>query len=450
MSLNQVYTMMCVLEETSSVNEKIKTLSKYLENPLFRKVVQYAYNQGQTYNVNDVQYVDGVSSHLGEEAIFDQLDYMHKKGGASKQDKEKLNSYCSIDKETVEVVKRIVSKDLRCGISHKTIEKAKRGTIETVPYQRCSNEKLIDRVMYPAVAQKKADSMFSYGFAWKEKDIFTTRSGNNFNLLGHLHGSLRQLLGEEKLVTVGELQVLDEKYEHVLDRKTGNGYLNTFIQGTGDPEIAPRVIYDIWDLIPYENYLKKFCPQPYSVRFPKLIDLVNAYLNKYCGGELGPIGIIPYEIVNSEAEAREFYRKMREDKFEGAILKDFSELWKDGTSRKFIKLKNRVEAEFEIVDAYYGDKGKAWEHVLGGLTVKSCDGKIVTNVGTGLSDKDRNLGVDWWKDHIGDIVTISFESVIEDKTNRETMKLYTPSFVEPRFNEKLEADTLEYCIDKCK
>jgi ATP-dependent DNA ligase len=176
-----------------------------------------------------------------------------------------------------------------------------------------------------------------------------------------------------------------------------------------------------------------------------LIDMLDGWAKKNLSKNIPPINVIPYEIVNSEKEARDFYKKMRNSGFEGAILKDFSEKWKPTTSNKFIKLKNRAEAEFEIVDAYYGTEGKRNSDILGGLTVKSSDGKIVTNVGTGFTEEDRKHGVDWWKSHIGDIVTLSFESVISEKTGRKTFKLFLPSFEDTRFTEKIEADTLEYC-----
>lgn len=448
MSLNQVHMMLETIANTSSTNEKEKHLASFLKNPLFRKTVQYAYNQGWSYNITDVTYHGNRPGSVEE--IFDFLDYLREKGSASNQDKEALNRLSSIDSETSEVVRRIITKDLRAGFGSKLIEKVMPGTVELVPYQRCSDMEFISRMIYPAVVQKKADSMFAYGFPWKQDNLFTTRAGNNFNIHGYLHQDLREIIGDRKLVTVGELQVLDVNYDKVLDRKTGNGYLNSFISGEGDPEIAKRVIYSLWDLIPYEHYLAKFSPQTYAVRFGNLMDLVKAWTVKNFGSDgIGPIDIIPYEIVHTENEARAFYLKMRSGGFEGAILKNFSSTWEPKTSRNMVKLKNRVEAEFEIVDAYYGKEGKKNAHLLGGLTVKSSDGNILTNVGSGFSKKDREKGVDWWRQHIGKIVTIEFESVISEKTGRKTYKLYTPSFIETRFNEKTEADTLQYCLDKC-
>jgi ATP-dependent DNA ligase len=133
-------------------------------------------------------------------------------------------------------------------------------------------------------------------------------------------------------------------------------------------------------------------------------------------------------------------------KFEGAILKDYAAIWKNDTSRRMVKMKNTTECEFRIVDALYGAKHSKYESVLGSLTVASEDGGIVTNVGTGFTDEERNKGVDWWKQQVGKIVTVAFESVIEDRTERVEKKLFLPVFKEARFCERDVADTTEYCI----
>jgi len=449
MSLKTVLEQLTIIENITSTNDKVAKLAEFLEDPTFRKVIQYAYNQGWAYNLKEVNFVEE-STATDISNIFDYLDFLKQKGGATNVEKAKFNWICSIDKETIEVVSRICKKDLRAGFSFKTINKAKRGIVEEVPYQRCSTEDEIHRVCYPAIVQKKADGMFAYGFPWKDDEIFTTRYGNTFHLFGYLKEELLELLNGEKFVTVGEMVVIDENGK-VLDRKTGNGFLNSFVQGCGSEEIAERVVYVLWGLIPFEHYEKRFSPIPYSQGFPKLCGMVDKFLNKnYPAGGLGPIEVIPYEIVHSVDEARAFYKKMRDNGFEGAVLKDLGEIWKPTTSRKFIKMKNRAFAEFRIVKALPGTKGKQYEHCLGALIVRTEDGGIVTEIGKGFSKEERERGIEWWDSHFDDIVTCSFESVITDKTNRETKKLFLESFEETRFNEKWEADTTEYCEKQCK
>jgi len=447
MGLQSVKEKLDTIEAVSSTNDKKDLLKRYLIDPLFRRVVALAYSQGYTFNVNDATYVESDNPNDSVEEIFKYLDYLREKNGATNDEKYTLNYLASINKDTVEVVRRIVTKDLRAGFSTKLIESVASGIVYRIPYQRCSNYDVARNITYPAIIQKKADGMFVYGMPWKE-NMFQTRQGSTFHIYGRLRKQLTEIFGTETVI-VGELQVLDENMDKVLDRKTGNGLLNSYIQGTGDERIADRIIYDIWSAIPYTAFLLKFYNVPYSSVFTSLQDKIDKWNDWNFPDSIGPINIVPFEIVHNLEEARKFYFKMRKSRFEGAILKDFSEVWEDKTSRKFVKMKNRVEAEFEIVGAYKGANNKKFSALLGGLTIATSDRGIVTNVGTGFSQKDREKGVDWWNDKIGMIVSVSFESVIEDKTERETSKLYIPAFEEARFHDKDTADTTEYCIGIC-
>ena len=82
---------------------------------------------------------------------------------------------------------------------------------------------------------------------------------------------------------------------------------------------------------------------------------------------------------------------------------------------------------------------------MGSIRVTTDDGGIVCNVGSGFTDKERDIN--FWVDHLDDIVTIQFESVIEDKKRKTNKSLFLPTFVETRFGEKTLADTTKYVED---
>ncbi len=69
---------------------------------------------------------------------------------------------------------------------------------------------------------------------------------------------------------------------------------------------------------------------------------------------------------------------------------------------------------------------------------------ILSNIGGGFSAKERELGVPWWKEQVGKIITGSLIGIITDKSGRETFCLENSNFIETRFNEKSEADTMAY------
>ena len=133
------------------------------------------------------------------------------------------------------------------------------------------------------------------------------------------------------------------------------------------------------------------------------------------------------------------------------MIKDADNLyWRDeqSGSKYGVKMKAFAEAEFRIVEAYYGKQGKKNEFILGGLVIESEDKKIRTKVGMGFSDEERERGVDWWNDQAGKIITVQYCGIVKDKTARTTSCLEHSSFVEPRFNEKSVANTYEECMEE--
>ena len=61
------------------------------------------------------------------------------------------------------------------------------------------------------------------------------------------------------------------------------------------------------------------------------------------------------------------------------------------------------------------------------------------SVGTGFSDKERKQN---WNNEIGNVVTISCESIIKDKRNNKKHSLYLPRFDEIR-RDRNNAQTLK-------
>lgn len=442
MPFEQVSEYIKLLANTPSNNDREYLLEDYLKDSVFVKTAKYALSQGWTYNIGDIPLHSKPLNLADADELFEYLDYLREKGSANNDDKIQLSRLCSASEATLHVANCIVKKDLRCGCGVKTINKVKPKTAWLVPYQRCTSysEKALAKIQCPAVVQKKADSMFSYLLPFRETGKFLTRGGLYYDINSNILQKEAKALIDGKEVLVGEAQVMDKDWNNVLNRKTGNGILNSIIQGTGTQEQMDRVIYDVWDIIPYDEWLAEYYPVNIIHRFKTICER-----EKRIRGDA--IQVIPYEYVDSIEEAMDFYYKMRDLGYEGAILKNFSDHWKFNTSTKQVKLKNQSEAEFLIVDAYYGKKGHKNEHLLGGLTIESSCGGIRSNCGGGFSKNERELGVDWWlENRVGQIGSFHFESVIADKTDRKTMKLYSAQWIEHR-HDKIEADTMQYCID---
>jgi DNA ligase-1 len=382
-----------------------------------------------------------------EREVFKKLSSLANSTGASDIDKAEL--YClahNLGKEAVEVVTRIVNKDLKAGFSGKLINKAVPGTINLVPYCRCSTHKKLSNIAYPAYAQEKADGTFANCMINKKGKIkFITRNGSKIHQLDKLSKTI--LYGNEKLnsdpkikktnkrfgianssfkedlmgrVYTGELLVTRDG--KILPRKEGNGIINQHIKGTANLSDNEKIIFLIWDSITLEEFYNGKSDTYYETRLFICRQFVN-YI-----ADPDTVNTIDYEVVSSEEEAFIFYKKMRKEGKEGAIVKNMNAPWKDGTSTVMCKLKNEMEVDLRIVNWVHGKEGTKYENCLGAIKCESSCGKLKVNVGSGFSDEERNMD---WDKHIGKVVTIACESVIQSKSKKES-SLFLPRFVEIR------------------
>ena len=145
-------------------------------------------------------------------------------------------------------------------------------------------------------------------------------------------------------------------------------------------------------------------------------------------------------IVNSKDKAQAFYRNMIASGKEGAVLKNPTAIWRDGTSKEQVKLKLVCDCDLRVVGFEKGE-GK-FADTLGSLICQSEDGELQTGV-SGFSDKIRHEIWENKEKYIDTVVTVKFNDVMM-KTG-EKASLFLPRFVEFR-SDKTTADSLDRII----
>lgn len=192
--------------------------------------------------------------------------------------------------------------------------------------------------------------------------------------------------------------------------------------------------WQLWDMVPlYSISPKGKYTEPYSRRYDRLCQAVN-------GGNKA-VMVIHTEVVHSLEAAQAFYRKELLMNHEGAVLKNATAIWRDGTSKEQVKMKMILDCDL-IVTGYMEGEGRL-EGTLGALVCESSDGKLKTCV-SGFTDKMRN---DIWAhqdDFLGSVVTVRFNDVMVKEG--QPAALFLPRFVEFRMD-KTEADDLNRIID---
>jgi len=349
------------------------------------------------------------------------------------------NTLGRLNEEDAEVLKRVVTKDLKCGVSIATVNKVfGKDFIQTYPCMLASafNQKSFQAIKYPALVQTKMDGMRANILIDGEGKVeVRSRSGREIDLKGHFDEYIRSIFYKSAVlddithfrgaVLDGELVVLAED-GGILDRKTGNGILNKAVKGTISKEEASRVRLWCWDMIPLADFKDGLCKIPYFDRLDVLNDRMEDVYNVQETPDL--VKILPAEMVADYQEAEELFNAALEAGEEGVIVKNGDSIWENKRSKYQVKMKAELEADLLVEDVIEGS-GRI-EGLVGSLSCTTKDGKLKVNVGSGLTDEDRKKSPD---EFIGKIISVKYNEKIKDK-NSDTFSLFLPIFQELRLD----------------
>jgi hypothetical protein len=422
------------LAANASRNFKIEQLNAHSDNETLREVIRLALDPFTQFYIRKIpaytqmMKVDFMTLPEAMAQLYT-LSARLLTGNAGISHLKFILETCSAD--DAKVIERIIAKDLKCGVDVSTANKIWMGLVPEYPCMLCSpfEQKLVDKIKFPAYAQMKMDGMRFNAIVRDGKCEFRSRNGKEILLLGNLEQEFIALAGSIDCVFDGELLVMDEDTHQFMDRQTGNGILNKANKGTISPADAAKVHASVWDLIPYAYFTDGDCPTPYSKRFSTLESIVNKQESK---GK--KIWAVTSTIVETIEQAQEIFQDYLSKGYEGIILKDGNGVWEDKRSKTQIKFKGELECDLKIVAVEEGT-GKA-TGMLGAIVCESLDGVIKVNVGSGFTDAQRK---NYWKENLVDkIVAIKYNSRIKNKLGDES--LFLPVFIEIR-NDKDVADS---------
>lgn len=417
MNINEIFE---TLASNNSRNFKIDYLRENSDNEVLKKVIRLALDPFTNFYIRKIpnytpakpNQADSLDSVLDSLYIFSERKVT---GNAGIEFLRKLLS--SLTEDDAKVLERIIGKDLKCGVSTATINAVWEGLVQDFPVMLCSgyDKKLVDKITFPAIVQKKEDGARFCAIKQNGNLEFRTRNGKLLDFLGVLEKEFEAF--PDGFVYDGELLV--KSNGNILPRKEGNGIISKALKGTITKDEAEMVHVQFWDMIPYNQFLQEEWKVKYSFRFNLLKFVVD---NKSTSTK---ISVVESTFVDSIEEAQEIFNDYLSQGFEGIILKDRLGIWENKRSKNQIKFKNVEELEAEVIDWLEGT-GK-YEGMLGSLTCKHND--IIFNLGTGFNDNDRK-SID--RSIIGRVVTVKYNEIISDKDGNKS--LFLPVYVETRFD----------------
>lgn len=415
------------LAANNSRNFKIDTLTAYKNDELLRTVVELALDPfTQFYQRKIPKYSPAAANQADTLASvipsLAQLSSRAVTGNAAIEYLTKLLS--SLTADDAQVLERIVLKDLKCGVAASTVNSVWPGLVHEYPVMLCSqfDEKLVNKIKWPAAVQLKMDGMRFNAIVVNGKCEFRSRNGKEINLLGCLEQEFVHIADGKNVVFDGELLV-ETGIGGVADRQTGNGILNKAVKGTISQTEAASVRATLWDMIPYDKFVAGVDTTPYLIRFARLESLSLP----------AKVRLVNSQLVQSYDDAKSIFQIFLDQGQEGIILKDLNGPWENKRAKHQIKFKGELECDLRIVGIQAGT-GK-YDGLLGAILCESEDGVVKVAVGSGFNDEQRRtLG----PEIVGKVVAVKYNMRIRNKQGEES--LFLPIFLEVR-EDKTEADS---------
>jgi hypothetical protein len=415
------------LAANASRNYKIEQLEANRNNKLLREVVRLALDPFTQFYIRKIpKYtpnpVSGIDLAFALDSLYD-LSSRQVTGNAAIAHLKGMLEV--LNEQDAKVIERIIQKDLKCGVQVSTANAVWTGLVHEYPVMLCSQfeQKLVDKVKFPALVQLKMDGMRFNAIVRDGKVEYRSRNGKEIQLLGNLDADFIALAGDVDCVFDGELLVTSAT--GILDRQTGNGILNKANKGTISAGEASLVRATVWDVIPFLYFQDGQCNTPYGKRFETLNSLINKI-------EPEKVSTVQSWEVDDYETAKAMFEEMLQRGEEGIILKDKAGIWENKRSKTQIKFKGELECDLKIVGIEEGT-GK-YAGMLGAIQCESSDGVIKVSVGSGFTDAQRkSLG----EEIIGKVAAVKYNMRISNRAGEES--LFLPIVLEIRFD-KDEAD----------
>ena len=316
--------------------------------------------------------------------------------------------------------RRILIKDLRCGVSEKTINKVKKGAVPVfecmLAHDGANHEK---KIIGKKLLEPKLDGVRVLTIVNMESRTVTqfTRNGKVLENFSHITKAL-----EENIDLIGRSVVLDgEMVSSSFQALMKQVHRKDNVQ-------ADDAVLMLFDILPFSEFQKGKSILGQKRRSNLLRGMKDIF------NKIGNIGVIPQIEVDldgyvGELEFKEFNKQAIEDGYEGIMIKDLDAPYECKRSTSWLKQKPFIEVSLTVVGTEEGT-GKN-EGRLGAIICEGVDdGKtIAVNVGSGFTDDQRS---EFWsskEDLVGQVVEIRADAATISQDSTETWSLRFPRFL---------------------
>src|SRR6056300_214617 len=386
--------------------------------PEFFEGLRMALDPLVTFGVKQVPVREGLNEGQGLGWInfcklAEQLQHRELTGHAAR-DAIELAMGVATDEQWNDWYRRIVIKDLRCGVSEKTVNKVVPGTVPVftcaLAHDSAKHEK---KMVSKKQIEIKLDGVRVLAVCREGKVELFSRNGKQFHNFPHIIAEIEQVLAEKPA-----------PYDCVLDGEVMSKDFQDLMKQVHrkDGKAATDSVLHLFDFIPLEDFQKGVWnkPQTYRSNLVKYWVLENESVLKH-------VQALEWEDVDlstPEGERRfvELNKAAVDGGYEGVMIKDVDAPYECKRTHAWLKAKPFIEVTLEVVD-YEEGTGRN-EGRLGAIICEGVDDgqRIRVNVGSGFTDADRDSYWDYRDSLAGNLVEVRADAITKNQDGTYSLR----------------------------
>ena len=312
--------------------------------------------------------------------------------------------------------RRILIKDLRCGVTHKTINKHSTMKVPVFECMLADDSKKHEKKMTGEVyVEPKLDGVRVITICDVDKDEVKmfSRNGKELNNFPKILEQFDSMLDQMSESMVFDGEVMSDDFQTLMREIHRKGGAKT-----------DDAVLNLFDCMPLEYF--KEGSYPYALNTRK--ELLQSF--QY-GPNISIVEFVAMDLDDDDGQ-KQFadYNRLCIDKgFEGIMVKPITGIYECKRSSLWLKVKPFIEVSLKVIDTEEGTGRNVGK--LGALIVEGTDMDkfIKTNVGSGLTDEDRETFWQAKEKLIGQIVEVRADAITQNQEATDEWSLRFPRFL---------------------
>jgi DNA ligase-1 len=318
--------------------------------------------------------------------------------------------------------RRILIKDLRCGVSEKTVNKvAKKFPQYKVPVFECclahdsaNHEKKLEgvKLLEPKLDGVRCLTVIDYE---QRTVVQYTRNGKVLENFTHITDALLANIDHFERSYVLDGEVISNSFQDLMKQVHRKDNVET-----GDAKLMA------FDIIPLVEFKAGISTMKQRARSAFLKDFEAIFTDMGCI-EIVPQTEVDLDTLVGEIEFKDYNKEMVEAGYEGIMIKDPNAKYECKRTTSWLKMKPFIEVSLEVVDVEEGtgrNQGR-----LGAIICEGVDDSkhIKVNVGSGFTDDNRS---EFWtarESLNGQVVEVRADAITQNQDG--TYSLRFPRFL---------------------